>query len=42
MAFGNGLGVAIDGSVSKEMLFSKDYGDIIAEVSPEDNCSKDS
>ncbi len=36
MAFGNGLGVAIDSSVSKEMLFSKDYGDIIAEVSPED------
>lgn len=36
MAFGNGLGVAIDSNVSKEMLFSKDYGDIIAEVFPED------
>ena len=36
MAFGNGLGVKIDSSVSKEELFSKDYGSIIAEVATED------
>lgn len=36
MAFGNGLGVIIDSSVSKEELFSKDYGSIIAEVTTED------
>ena len=36
MAFGNELGVTIDDSVSKDMLFAKDYGSIIAEVAPED------
>ena len=35
MAFGNGFGVEIDASVSADELFSKDYGSIIAEVSPE-------
>lgn len=32
MAFGNGLGVIIDDSLSVESLFAKDYGSIIAEV----------
>lgn len=32
MAFGNGLGVVIDDSLSVEDLFAKDYGSIIAEV----------
>lgn len=36
MSFGNGLGVKIDSSVSKEELFSKDYGSIIAEIAAED------
>ena len=36
MAFGNGLGVKVDESVSKDELFAKDYGSIIAEVSAED------
>ncbi len=35
MAFGNGLGVAVDESVTRDALFAKDYGSIIAEVSPE-------
>ncbi len=33
MAFGNGLGVAIDASVAKEALFANEMGNIIAEVS---------
>ncbi|MFG6328819.1 MAG: phosphoribosylformylglycinamidine synthase [Lachnospiraceae bacterium] len=36
MAFGNGLGVTIDNSVSKTALFAKDYGSIIAEVTVND------
>ncbi|MCI9079374.1 MAG: phosphoribosylformylglycinamidine synthase [Lachnospiraceae bacterium] len=36
MAFGNGLGVTIDSSVSKTALFAKDYGSIIAEVAVND------
>ena len=36
MAFGNGFGVEIDGAVSKDALFTKDYGSIIAEVAQED------
>lgn len=36
MAFGNGLGVRIDDSVSSNDLFEKDYGSIIAEVEADD------
>ena len=36
MAFGNGLGVHLDDGMTKEGLFAKEYGSIIAEVSPED------
>lgn len=36
MAFGNCLGVKIDGSVTTEDLFAKDYGSIIAEVAQGD------
>ncbi len=36
MAFGNGFGVTVDSSVSKDALFAKDYGSIIAEVSASD------
>ena len=36
MAFGNGLGVTIDDSISGEMLFAKEYGSIIAEIAPQD------
>lgn len=36
MAFGNGMGVKIDKSVSKTALFAKDYGSIIAEVAVSD------
>lgn len=36
MAFGNELGVAIDTGVSKDALFAKDYGSIIAEVAKSD------
>ena len=35
MAFGNKFGVAIDDSVTKRELVSKDYGSIILEVKPE-------
>ena len=35
MAFGNKLGVALEG-ISKEALLAKDYGSIIVEVAPED------
>jgi len=35
MAFGNCLGVSIDGSIGNEALFAKDYGSVIAEVSAE-------
>jgi len=35
MAFGNGLGVAVDDTVTRDALFAKDYGSIIAEVPPE-------
>ncbi len=36
MAFGNALGVKIDDKISKDALFAKDYGSIIAEILPED------
>lgn len=36
MAFGNALGVTVDNGISTDALFAKDYGSIIAEVSPED------
>lgn len=36
MAFGNELGVTIDQNLSKEDLFAKEYGSIIAEVAKED------
>ena len=36
MAFGNELGVTMEDTLSVDELFSKDYGSIIAEVSPED------
>ena len=36
MAFGNELGVAMKDTLSVDELFTKDYGDIIAEVAPED------
>lgn len=36
MAFGNGLGVKIDDSISAKELFAKDYGSIIAEVAVSD------
>lgn len=36
MAFGNELGVTIDEAVSKDALFAKDYGSIIAEVAVSD------
>ena len=35
MAFGNGLGVKVDSSVSKDELFAKDYGSIVVEIAPE-------
>lgn len=35
MAFGNALGVMVDDGISGDALFAKDYGAIIAEVSPE-------
>ena len=36
MAFGNGLGVAVDSSYKKEALFDNGIGDIVAEMSPEE------
>ena len=36
MAFGNGLGIKIDSSISAAALFAKDYGSIIAEVAVND------
>ncbi len=36
MAFGNQIGVAINENMPKEELFTPAYGDIIAEVTPED------
>lgn len=36
MAFGNELGVAMKDTLSVDELFTKDYGDIIAEVAPEE------
>ncbi len=36
MAFGNGLGVQLNDTLSVEELFNKDYGSIVAEVAPED------
>ena len=35
MAFGNGFGVKVDSSVSKDELFAKDYGSIVVEIAPE-------
>ena len=36
MAFGNGLGVAVDSSYKKEFLFDNGLGDIVVEMSPEE------
>lgn len=36
MAFGNELGVMMQDTLSVEELFAKDYGSIIAEISPDD------
>lgn len=35
MAFGNQLGVTLEGSVTEEILFAPGFGDLVAEVRPE-------
>ena len=35
MAFGNQLGVTLEGSVNEEILFAPGFGDLVAEVRPE-------